>query len=702
MVKNMILFKEDLLTHKCIIDYNTSNKSFLKMSMVLKKMGVKNHLFMLALSQPELVGVDPHSPNLTSEQEHRIAYEAKTNPWYFFRECLRVPSQGGEPVPYELHRANMALIWCFFNSVDTYLTMPRQKGKTVGALGLITGATYITGSNSNIAMFTKDADLRTENVRRIKALRDGIPSFMVMSGNAANSNNQESVEYKPTNCKLLTFVAQSDSKRAAKQGRGESFLWSMWDELAYYENNHLSYPSAIAASEKVGADARKKGIPTATLITTTAGYTSTEAGKYAYNMKSRSLRFSERLYDCTNNQQLREMVEVGGSSGFVYLEYSYKQLGEDDEWLKKVSKNKPPEVIAVDYLNKWIHGSGESVLPKKMLDLLEAGIEEPISVTIEENILMRWYADQGELDKPANKNIPYILASDTSDNIGKDFTTLVLLNPIDMAVVMTCRCNQSNMVYIAKLIFKLMERFPRLIFIPERNRAATLLDVLLHMISNMTNWDPFKRIYNSYVQDIGGSTDFRKLDIQLGSVRKAFGFTTSGAKDSRRLLYSNVLITVAERNHQRIFDSQIVNEICDLVVRDGRVDHSISGNDDTLVAYLIACWFIMYGKNTELYGINPEEIMSQGAPEDSQFDPRQIEYRKRYAYLKEKLESNYVSQMMRQAFENELRELGRLLKDSAEIPNSAISLHEVDKIHESNQPPITTDAIKHQLMAIQF
>ena len=108
--------------------------------MVLKKMGVKNHLFMLVLSQPELVGVDPHSPNLTEEQKHRIAYEAKTNPWYFFRECLRVPSQGGEPVPYELHRANMALIWCFFNSVDTYLTMPRQKGKTVGALGLITAA----------------------------------------------------------------------------------------------------------------------------------------------------------------------------------------------------------------------------------------------------------------------------------------------------------------------------------------------------------------------------------------------------------------------------------------------------------------------------------------------------------------------------------------------------------------------------------
>ena len=693
----MILFKKDILTNKCIIDTKTKNVSFLKMSMVLKKLGVKNNLFMLVLCDETLQGIDPHSTTLTENQQLRVAYEAKINPWYFFREVIRIPSQGGEPVRYKLNRANLALIWLYLNNVDTYLTMPRQIGKTVGVISITSYFMYVLGRNSNVAMFAKDADLRTENVRRLKDSKEGLPPYMVQEGSAYNTNNQETVEYKPHNTKYITFVAHSDKKRAAKQGRGESFVWSHWDELAFYINNKLSYPSAIAASETVGELARDQGLPCATLITTTAGFTSTAEGKYAHSFKSQALRFSEKLYDTEDNESLKEIVENSSGNNFVYVEYSYKQLGKDEKWFKNVTRNKPPEVICIDYLNKWVHGSGESIISKRLIDLLEKNIEEPVSITIDNGIVMRWFAEQTDLDSPMIKNIPFILSSDTSDNIGKDFTTLVLTNPKDMAVVMTCRCNQSNMVLVANAIFNLMRRFPNSVFIPERNRAATLIDVIVHMITTKTDWDPFKRIFNYYFQDKHDTVNVRSLDIELGSVRKMFGFKTTGAENSRKFIYSKVLNTTIERNYMRIFDKTIVDEICDLVVRDGRIDHSMSGNDDTLIAYLIGCWFIMYGKHVYLYGIDTNDILSVKDDEDAEAAENTGAIKNRIVYLQDKLSSGEVSEFMRHAFESELKELKTLIPEDDGLSSDVVSMAQVDKVKSVEYRTLDTGGLSNKL-----
>ena len=76
-------------------DINTRNKSALKFASILKTMGIKNHHFHLALINPALSGVDPFDPDLTNETKLLIVNECKINPWYFFRECLRIPIEGG-------------------------------------------------------------------------------------------------------------------------------------------------------------------------------------------------------------------------------------------------------------------------------------------------------------------------------------------------------------------------------------------------------------------------------------------------------------------------------------------------------------------------------------------------------------------------------------------------------------------------------
>jgi hypothetical protein len=92
----MILFKKDWDNYPSAIpDYSTKNVSFVRYTKLLKAMGVDNHLFCLALIDQSLQGVDPFDPKLTEAQMELILAECIENPWYFFREVLRIPAIAG-------------------------------------------------------------------------------------------------------------------------------------------------------------------------------------------------------------------------------------------------------------------------------------------------------------------------------------------------------------------------------------------------------------------------------------------------------------------------------------------------------------------------------------------------------------------------------------------------------------------------------
>ena len=127
-----ILFYSDWDKYpRAIVDTKTSNKSAILLAAKLKKKGIKNHAFFLALLDPTLQGVDPYSPDLTLDQMRRIGVEVRNNPWYFYREIAKAPARSGStPDPVEFNRANVALWWSFYNHVTFFLTQPRQTGKS--------------------------------------------------------------------------------------------------------------------------------------------------------------------------------------------------------------------------------------------------------------------------------------------------------------------------------------------------------------------------------------------------------------------------------------------------------------------------------------------------------------------------------------------------------------------------------------------
>ena len=162
---------------------STSNLSFIQTARDLKSLGINNNAFFLSLYNPDLADVDPFSPNLTKEQVQAIINECIINPWYFIRECVRIPEQGGGTGPgagskFRLHRGNLAACWCFFRNIDLYLVIPRQCFKTHSMLACLNWA-YIFGTSNSVFNFSnksqKDSD---DNLRKMKEQKDVLPIYM--------------------------------------------------------------------------------------------------------------------------------------------------------------------------------------------------------------------------------------------------------------------------------------------------------------------------------------------------------------------------------------------------------------------------------------------------------------------------------------------------------------------------------------------
>lgn len=246
----MILYKDDWVNKHpyAIIDYKTSNKSFLRLAGIYRKMGVENAEFMLALHNPLLQGVNPHSPDITQEQVMMVSQECTENPWYFIREVVRVPASGSpEPVMFRANRGNISLFWLFLNHITTMLIQPRQTGKSISTDILMMWVLQIGAVNVHANLLTKDDALRTNNVKRVKELMDILPRYLDLRSRK-DTNNTEKVTIKRVDNIYTTAVGQASAKAALNLGRGMTIAINQIDEIAFVNNIDVTLPALLAAA----------------------------------------------------------------------------------------------------------------------------------------------------------------------------------------------------------------------------------------------------------------------------------------------------------------------------------------------------------------------------------------------------------------------------------------------------------------------
>lgn len=474
---------------------------------------------------------------------------------------------------------------------------------------------------------------------------------------------------------------------------GSTFTLIHFDEIAFINYNWIIVPTAVNAMLKASEQARKAGLPSSVIYTTTAGNPDVRSGAYALSILDSAMPFNEKLYDLQNREALLKLIESNSKNKMLYLEFSYRQLGKTDEWFKEAAARSKAsqDDINRDLLNIWQSSSEGTVIPGHLLAKLRAGKMDPSYMDFDNAFVVRWYLDKEIVDSDEFIHRPLVAGMDTSENIGRDYTTFTVMDPKDMKVVATCRCNDVNTMGIARRVLELLLKFPRMVWIPERqSTAAAIIDFVIEELQEK-NINPFTRIYNEVVQNYN-DPKYKSVDIYSyhdihGATRGVFGYRTNGAISggtSRNMLYKVTLMKLLEMAADKIYDKDIIVEMCNLTIRNERIDHSRLGHDDATISCLLSAFLIFFGRNLHMYGI-PKGTILQTFSLDSNNQvvaaerQDQIDIRKRISVLEELIARN-PSHILKQGYLREMSMLKQQLDDTVTIVQPiAVSQMEYDK-----------------------
>lgn len=262
---------------KFIYDVDTPNISFIQTAVDLKRLGVKNNMFFLKLYDPSLRGVDPHSPFLSDDQIIRIINECIINPWYFLRECARIPDQGNTAgIPYLLNRANLASAYCFINGIDNYLVIPRQIGKTQSTIAIILWSFLFGTTNSEMMFINMLAERAVENLGRLKEQRDLLPKYLQFKiafddeGKELKAkDNVRTLENASNGNRIVTKPSATSVESAERIGRGSTQVIQYYDEFEFTNFIKTIVEAAGPAFATASENARRNNAMYGRILTST-------------------------------------------------------------------------------------------------------------------------------------------------------------------------------------------------------------------------------------------------------------------------------------------------------------------------------------------------------------------------------------------------------------------------------------------------
>jgi len=620
----MILYRKDWSKYpSAIVHLKTTNKSFLDFAAQLKKSGVKNYLFLLALHNPKLENIDPHSKNLTLEEKMMISREISINKWYYFREVARAPASSGqlEDTPFLANGGSIAVIWGFFAEIADLILHEqiRQTGKSFTARHIARGLLSYWTFNTEIGLFTKDNPLRVDTIESLKKIEESIPPWIRFTSKK-DVNNSQSITCLRNKNSFITAVAQKSEISAGNVLRGHVIPIVFMDEPAFASNIEKSLPSILAATGAARKAARSVGAPVGTLLTTTSGDPSTPSGRYVYNeIYKKGAKFNLKYYDCLDQKEARDLVIKHSSGGkrILILSFNHKELGmTEEEFKRRLRESGAVSTEAErDFFLKWVSDSSTKPLDTKVLRVVEESERLPLYTEISSSgHIIEWHITREQLE--AMKNKPMVAGLDTSDMLGGDALDLVILDPLSGSVIGRGHYNTGLLDDISELMTGLLVRFTKLTLIPEkRSSAMSIIDTTAKMIMEL-DMNPFKRIFNKVVQHASNEkleeihslryNELRELYIKH---KKDFGYTTSGAGEHSRInLYGRL------EDNLRYLGSTIrckilIGQITGLINKNGRIDHGPLG-DDAVIAFMLAIYLLRQGENLGFYGLDTVMILS--------------------------------------------------------------------------------------------
>lgn len=463
---------------------STTNQSFLDVHYFLKQKGIKNNKFFLVIYDPSLIGVNPRDERLNVNMKRKILRECILNYWYFIREVVRVPVQGGDTnggTPYKLHRGNLAMNFGFMLNWNMFVEFPRQHGKTIGACIWYLWLYNFGTTNSETMFMNKKHDDSKMNLRRMKDIRDALPTYLRLKEYTDNTgkavkerNNVESMENILNHNRIVTKAGARNKASANSIGRGCTMPLIWYDEYAFILYNRDIYMAATPAFSTASKNAKANGAPYGMLITTTPGDCTTEEGLEAKETKDLATPWNEEYYDY-DFKKLEQVRNSNESSTFFYIRYTYEQLGSGQDYFARMVRELKKDGVAIrrEVLLEWINSATNS--PFRQQDLDEVGTlikKEPITKIplLGGLYFLNIYK---QMDANMQRRYPPIIGVDVSGGYQRDSSAISIIDSRTTDLVADFNCNYIPITDLTKVIYELVTKYmPNAIVNIERNGVA--------------------------------------------------------------------------------------------------------------------------------------------------------------------------------------------------------------------------------------
>lgn len=598
--------------------HSTSNKSFIDMAMYLKDRGVKHYEFMLLLLDPDLAGVDPYDPRLSTVMKTKILREILYNPWYFIREVVRIPQAGkAGGIPFVLHRGNLAMLFCLMLNLNTMCILPRQTGKTYCAVVWYLYLFNFGTNSSEISFLNKKFDDSKNNLARVKDTRELLPSYLRMDqmfgpgGEKLKGRNSVESMTHPVNRNIIRTVASARDKTSAAslmRGRTTSIIYI--DEYAFIKHNKIIYMNMVPAWNTAANNARQNHKPYGMLITTTPGMLATEEGEYCFQAMGNATKFNEGWYDLTYNE-IMDIINTNERSTFVYIEYSYQQLGYSEQWFRDLCRNMELDWDAIrrEVLLEWSPSVENSPFRKEDLDTIRNLLRAPIGSFMVFNkypILVYERMDQ--------RHVP-LVGVDVSGGYQRDSSAITIVDSWTTRVTAEFNCNWIPTLDLAAVILELVTKYmPNAVVNIERNGGFGAT-VIAKLLTTSIKRNLFFTIKDKVIEERigGGQSMVRKQKT------KVFG---SDSTHEEREKLMDILRNRVDFHKDKIISKTIYDELCGLEVKkNGRIEHSSNTHDDQIFSWLWALYIIYEGGELmRTWGIERHEIKTDAELDEAVYD----------------------------------------------------------------------------------
>ena len=171
-------------------------------------------------------------------------------------------------------------------------------------------------------------------------------------------------------------------------------------------------------------------------------------------------------------EEIDDYIAKNFGNGIVYIEYQYYQLGDDEEWLKRVSQtllNSPIKIKREVFLQR-MRGSSESPFDQEELQAIQE-LKKPIKEEIFINKLYKL-----DIYQPLKRDRIYIVGVDCAQGLGEDNTAVTVLDPYLVEPVAEFKSPYIGISDAIKLLYTLVRKhIPKAILAIERNNVGEAL-----------------------------------------------------------------------------------------------------------------------------------------------------------------------------------------------------------------------------------